>query len=84
MGGCPCFLAILAQRSTINGTDLGPARHPRQRLLLVTNNLQKVIDEIYNRTERQVPLSWPITKNVLYCYMKFIHAINSSQTHAPY
>ena len=60
-GSSPHFLAILAQRSTINGTDLCPARHPPQRLQQVTRNLQKVIDEICNRTGRQrVLLSWPI------------------------
>ena len=58
VNGCPRFLAVLAQRSVIYGTDLCLARHPPQRLLQVTRNLQKVIDEICNRTGRQrVPLS---------------------------
>ena len=50
VGGCPRFLAILAQRSAICGTDLCPVRHPPQRLLQVTKNLQKIIDETCNRT----------------------------------
>ena len=75
-GGCPRFLPILAQRSTICGIDLCPARHPPQRLLQVTRNLEKVINEICNRTGRQrVPLSWPITENVLCCCMKIIDTI---------
>ena len=85
MGGCPRFLAILAECSAICGTDLCPARHPPQRLLQVTRNLQKAIDEICNRTGRQrVPLSWPVTENVLCCCMKFVDAMNGSQAHAPY
>ena len=82
VGGCPRFLAVLAQRSAICGTDLCPARHPP---LQVTRNLQKMIDEICNRTGRQrVPLSWPVTENVLCCCVKIIDAMNGSQTHAPY
>ena len=85
VNGCPRFLAIPAQRSAICGTDLCPARHPPQRLLQVTRNLQKAIDEICNRTGRQrVPLSWPVTENVpCYC-MKTVDMMNGSQTHVPY
>ena len=79
------FLPVLAQRSAICGIDLCPARHPPQRLLQVTRNLLKVIDEVCNRTGRQrVPLSWPVTENVLCCCMKIIDAMNGRQTHVPY
>ena len=85
VSGCPHFLAILAQRSAICGTDLCPACHPPQRLLQVTRNLQKMIDEICNRTGRQrVPLSWPVTENVLCYCMKIIDVMNGSQIHVPY
>ena len=82
MGGCPRFLAVLAQRSAICGIDLCPARYPP---LQVTSNLQKMIDEICNRTGRQrVPLVWPVTKNI-FCYcMNIIDAKNGSQTHGLY
>ena len=70
VGGCPGFLAVLAQRSAFGGNDL---------------NLQKVIDEICNRTGRQrVPLSWSVIENVLCHCVKIVDAMNGSQIHVPY
>ena len=83
VGDCPRFLAVL-QRFAISGTDLCFIRYPPQRLLQVIRNLQKVIDEICNRTGRQrAPLSW-VTENVLYCRMKIVDVMNGRQTHVPF
>ena len=80
VGGAPRMLSVLQGRSALYGCDGLPTRHPSELLLQTTRDLQKQVRKL----DAGVPLTWPITENILCCAMKVLDRINGDTIHAEY